>query len=172
MSDKHVVAALQRSVADLELRLREVVRERDEAYEDRRKARQERDLARSAWAGAEKSLVAEQERQAKLRAEVERERGQSAYSKELEANVRRLVRERDEARKYAQACEWALESEQEYTDRLKADLALECREVAERQREACAVVVEQTIYRAVEMHEDVDLAESVRATPLVTEGKP
>lgn len=31
MSDRHVVAALQRSVADLELRLREVVRERDEA---------------------------------------------------------------------------------------------------------------------------------------------
>ena len=31
MSDKHVVAALQRSVSELELQLREVVRERDEA---------------------------------------------------------------------------------------------------------------------------------------------
>ena len=37
MSDK--VAALQRSVADLELRLREVVRERDEACDDQNQAR-------------------------------------------------------------------------------------------------------------------------------------
>lgn len=57
MSDKHVVAALQRSVADLELRLREVVRERDEAYEDRRKARQERDEARIASRELREAIV-------------------------------------------------------------------------------------------------------------------
>lgn len=73
------------------------------------------------------------------------------------------LRERDEAQKYAQACEWALEAEQEYTARLKADLALECREVAERQREACAAAVDAHGVRS-------EWSALVRAAPLVTEG--
>jgi len=110
MSDKHVVAALQRSVADLEMRLREVVRERDEAYEDRRKARQERDEARSAWEGAESELVStaqqlelEREASAQLRAEVG-ERMRETADAQREACARHMVLSRDYS---AQACRLA-----------------------------------------------------------------
>jgi hypothetical protein len=80
------------------------------------------------------------------------------------------LRERDEARKYAQACEWALEAEQEYTARLKADLALECREVAERQREACADAVHADLTTGLLTPAAVTRAvRAVKRTPLVTE---
>lgn len=82
------------------------------------------------------------------------------------------LRERDEARKYAQACEWALEAEQEYTARLKADLALECREVAERQREACAEACMESWKSSNTALAYYEAEEIVRATPLVTEGNP
>ena len=100
MSDKHVVAALQRSVADLELRLIEVVRERDQACDDRRRARVERDLVRSAWAGAESELVStaqqlelEREASARLRAELgERMHETAAAQREACADYVRLWR--------------------------------------------------------------------------------
>jgi hypothetical protein len=41
-----------------------------------------------------------------------------------------------------QGAEWALEAEQEYTDRLKADLNTALREVAIDQREACAAILD------------------------------
>lgn len=85
--------------------------------------------------------------------------------KEARAEVERL-------RKYSEACEWALESEQEYTARLKADLALECREVAERQREACANYLHVWRYDPSKGARSWDECDAVRATPLVTEGKP
>jgi len=85
-----------------------------------------------------------------------------------------VMRERDAAQKYAQACEWALEAEQEYTARLKADLALECREVAERQRQACAGAAFTTISLHPEPSPRSAFREAVvgavLATLLVTEG--
>lgn len=67
----------------------------------------------------------------------------------------------EKAQKYAQACEWALQAEQEYTARLKADLALECQEVAERQREACARYMDEQRWYT---------SRAALSAPLVTEG--
>lgn len=144
MSDKHVVAALQRSVADLEFRLREVVRERDEGYEDRRRARAECALVRSAWEGAEAALVAECEHSERLRREAEERHD------ELRAEVESL-----------RSCLTALQEASRAAMRV----------VAAGQREACALHLCPELPHSAcsDFHCEAGV---VRDTPLVTEGKP
>lgn len=163
MSDKHVVAALQRSVSELELQLREVVRERDEAYEDRRKARQERDLVRSAWEGAESELVSTSQ-QLKL------EREHSArLSRECQERHDELRAEVERVRKEAADAVQAWKDANGYDDLLSSySTAVNLlRTVAEKQREACARAM---LYGWPSIGPDA--AATVRATPLVTEGEP
>jgi chromosome segregation ATPase len=144
MSDKHVVVALQRTVADLEIRLREVVRERDEGYEDRRRARAEYVLVRSAWEGAEAALVAECEHSERLR----REAGER--HDELRAEIENL-----------RSCLAALQEASRATMRV----------VAAGQREVCALHLCPKVPHSAcsDFHCEAGV---VRATPLVTEGDP
>ncbi len=141
MSDRYVVAALQRSVADLELRLIEVVRERDQACDDRRRARVERDLVRSAWEGAEASLVAECEHSERLRREA------AERHDELRAEIEDL-----------RSCLAAMRETSRAT----------IRAIAEGQREVCALQLCPKVPHSAcsDFHCEAGV---VRDTPLVTE---
>lgn len=119
MSDRHVVAALQRTVADLELRLREVARERDEAYADRARARTDRDEAR---------------------AEVSRCHNDLRIADHVLMDTRRA---RDEALAELLSITQQLELEREASAQLRAELGERMRETAEAQRKACVWAIEK-----------------------------
>jgi len=119
-----------------------------------------------------------------------------AFSKELESNVRRLARERDEARAAFAGAENSLTAEREHSARLSREcqerhdelraeverlrgvverlqqhyaelVRISCLSVAERQREACAKQFEGEGASV----SDRGNAKWVRATPLATEGE-
>lgn len=70
------------------------------------------------------------------------------------------------AKRYAQACEWALENEQEYVVKLKDEIGQLMVDTAERQREACALQLHGllTLRMATAIWVGAD---DIRETPLV-----
>lgn len=138
---------LEAQVVDLEFRLREVVRERDEARWTAIRHRNERDEARAALAGAENSLTAEREHSARLSRECQERHD------ELRAEVERL--------RFLEDCRGdGLTYECNLT---RPCVTCRLRTVAERQREACARQAGTWSTAA---------GDAVRVTPLVTEGEP
>lgn len=192
MSDKHVVAALQRSVADLELRLIEVVRERDQACDDRARAEveglREKASATRGWQTADemhltvRDLKAEVERLTALTDESEHQmhlRIRAGYDKTVadawRAALAKMERERDEARAEVER----LQDLFQRTHGVHHTWVDAADKIAKRQREACADVVRELLDE-----EECDCppewprcglhraALRLRATPLVTEGEP
>ena len=174
MSEKHVVAALQRSVGELELQLREVVRERDEARAEVERLQEE--IKAFAWEthdlrAANATMLADWYSQRRTVAERQRE-----FNKELEGEEYRMLlvpTAHDEPPLSFELFRHtycttttnntfaALPASEETLDLSRDAMRDHLRTVAERQREAdTRNVCGDTCRRAI------------RRTPLVTEGEP